>query len=261
MRKRLRRIGLHQTVLTELGQRIVSGAYGETGVLPSETSLGEDLGVSRTVLREVMRVLSEKGLVESRPKIGAQILPRGDWDLLDEDVLNWHVKLGNMRPIALDLVEARLAIEPEAAAHAAERRSEQELKWLNSAFEEMLRSVDEVEVFVRADLRFHEGILEASKNELFKQMAHAIRAALAASRLITVRRPGSSKQSLPLHGDVLEAISMRRAERARAAMRKLVASSASDIKAVLDAETTDQIAIGTGELSPLLARTKPPLTH
>ena len=125
MPKRFRRIGLHHSVLTELGERIVSGAYDQAGVLPSETSLGEDLGVSRTVLREVMRVLSEKGLVESRPKIGAQILPRGDWDLLDEDVLNWHVKLGNMTSIARDLVEARLAIEPEAAAHAAERRSEQ----------------------------------------------------------------------------------------------------------------------------------------
>ena len=241
MPKRFRKIGLHQTVLTELGQRIVGGAYDHVGVLPSEMSLGEDFGVSRTVLREVMRVLSEKGLVESRPKIGARILPRGDWDLLDEDVLNWHVVLGNMSCIARDLVEARSAIEPEAAAYAAERRSEQELKWLSGAFDEMVKSVEEADIYVRADLRFHEVILEASKNELFKQMAHAIRAALATSRLITVRRPGSSKQSLGAHRDILEAISMRQPQRARVAMRKLVALSAADIKAVLEAETMQEI--------------------
>ena len=157
MPKRFRKIGLHQTVLTELGQRIVGGAYDHVGVLPSEMSLGEDFGVSRTVLREVMRVLSEKGLVESRPKIGARILPRGDWDLLDEDVLNWHVVSGNMSYIARDLVEARSAIEPEAAAYAAERRSEQELKWLSGAFDEMVKSVEEADIYVRADLTIPRG--------------------------------------------------------------------------------------------------------
>lgn len=241
MPQRFRKIGLHQTVLTELGQRIVGGVYDDAGVLPSEISLGEDFGVSRTVLREVMRVLSEKGLVESRPKVGARILPRDDWDLLDEDVLNWHVILGDMRHIARDLVEARLAIEPEAAAHAAGRRTAQELKWLSDAFDQMMQSVDEPETFVRADLRFHQGILEASKNELFKRMAHAIRAALAASRLITVRRPGSSKQSLALHRDVLEAISKRQPQNAKRAMRRLVSSSAADIKSVLDSEKLHEI--------------------
>jgi GntR family transcriptional regulator, galactonate operon transcriptional repressor len=233
--KRLRKMGIHQTVLTELGQRIIGGEYDATGLLPSEMTLGEGFGVSRTVLREVMRVLSEKGLVEARPKIGTRILPRGQWDLLDEEVLDWHLELGDMSLIARDLVEARSAIEPEAAAHAAERRSEQELKWLNDAFNEMVENVDEKEIFVRSDLRFHEGILEASKNELFKRMAHAIRAALAISRMITVRRAGSSKQSLGLHQDVLKAISMQQPERARAAMKKLVTSSAADINAVLNA--------------------------
>lgn len=115
------------------------------------------------------------------------------------------------------------------------------MKWLSDAFDQMMQAVDEPEIFVRADLRFHQGILEASKNELFKQMAHAIRAALAASRLITVRLPGSSKQSLALHRDVLEAISRRQPQKARGAMRKLVASSAADIKAVLDSEKIHEI--------------------
>ncbi len=222
-------------MLSKLGHGIVNGDYGGSGVLPSELLLGEGFGASRTVLREVLRVLSEKGLVEACPRIGTRILPRAHWNLLDEQVLDWHLGSGNVRLLARDLVEARSAIEPEAAAKAAERRSVQELRWLSDTFDEMVQKVDEVELFVRADMRFHEGILEASGNELFKRMAHAIRAALVASRQITVKRPGSSKKALALHEDVLNAISAQQSERARLAMRKLVVASAADINAVLNA--------------------------
>lgn len=228
--------GRHQAILTQLGRRIVRGEFDDPHILPSEITLGEDYGVSRTVLREVMRVLSEKGLVESRQKLGTRVLPRGYWDLLDEDVLTWHIENDHLKIIARDLVEARAAIEPEAAAHAAERRTEQELRWLTASFEEMTAEIRNPEAFVRADLRFHEGILEASKNMLFMRMAHAIRAALTTSRLITVRRPGSSLKSLGLHREVLNAIASQKPARARSVMANLVAFSAADINAVLKKE-------------------------
>ena len=115
---------LHSDVLWDLGFAIVSGQYAEGSILPPDTELLDQFRVSRTVLREALKTLSAKGLIEARARIGTRILPRNRWNLFDADVLAWHFELGPEVSFLQSLAEVRIGIEIEAAALAAERRTE-----------------------------------------------------------------------------------------------------------------------------------------
>ncbi|HWB53484.1 MAG TPA: FadR/GntR family transcriptional regulator [Tepidisphaeraceae bacterium] len=230
-------------VTGELGPRIVRGDFLPGEQLPNELVFGKTAGVSRSVVREAMRVLASKGLVQARPKTGTRVLPREQWDLMDQDVLEWCVESGNIGSLTRDLIEARYAIEPIAAGKAAERRTSDDLTGIDEAFSQMVKYVDETPRFVEADLRFHDGILSASKNELFVRMGRAIRAALTVSRQITTRKAGSSAASLALHSDVLEAIGRQDAAGAQSSMFSLISLTAADIDAVLGAEGAGKLEV------------------
>src|SRR5919108_4693168 len=107
------RRGLHGAVVHEIGVRIVRGELEPGDTLP-ENGLLDESGVSRTVLREAIKVLAAKRLVESRPKTGTRVLPRGDWNLLDPDVLAWQLEAGPNRRFLRDMLELRRLIEPAA---------------------------------------------------------------------------------------------------------------------------------------------------
>jgi DNA-binding FadR family transcriptional regulator len=199
------------------------------GDLLPEGQLIAELKVSRTVLREAIKVLTAKGLVESKPRIGTRVRPRNQWNLLDPDILAWQRENGLDEQFIRKLAEVRRILEPMAAKLAAERASEEEIKLLEESYEKLAATVVNSEAFVDADMQLHFGILTACHNEILEQMGVAIREALQVSRKITVELPGASASSLPLHKAVVEAIRERDAPGAKRAMERLVERVENDI--------------------------------
>ena len=110
------RRGLHREVVHQLGLLVIRGVPAPGETLPDETALGEQFGVSRTVLREAIKVLAAKGLVEPRPRVGTRVRPRHGWNLLDCDVLSWRFEAGPDETLLREITEIRGIIEPAAAA-------------------------------------------------------------------------------------------------------------------------------------------------
>ncbi len=181
-------------------------------------------GVSRTVLREALRTLTSKGLLESRPKVGTRVRPRAAWNLLDADLLEWYAQVAPPLAFALKLQEMREMIEPHAAALAARAATADALAALGDAHAAMAaaRQVDE---WVRADLQFHLGVLAAGGNELLMPLGALIDRTLEAQLRMNARRADVFNASLAEHTAVYDASGARDATRARAAMAALLAGT------------------------------------
>jgi GntR family galactonate operon transcriptional repressor len=224
--------GLHGQVVHAIGSRIVNGAIRPGEVLPADAHLR----ASRTVLREAIKVLAAKGLVESRPKTGTRVRAQESWKLLDPDVLAWQQE-GTPQPVFLrKLTEVRLIVEPAAAELAARRAREPELTALAAAFREMKDALGQeppsYEAFDQADIRFHRAILQACHNDVLERMSAMVYSALLVSFHATSRLPGRARASLPRHRAIVEAIRAHDSRRAGAAMRRLVDSTAQEIEAI-----------------------------
>jgi GntR family galactonate operon transcriptional repressor len=236
-RARIRRRGIHSDVVRALGLAIVRGDHPPGALLPKAEAWAEQLGVSRTVVREVTRVLAEKGLVESRPRVGTRVRPRSEWNLVDPEVIAWHREVGPDLQFFRDLSEVRAAIEATAARLAAERATTQEVARLEELLARMESEMTDPVGFAQADLELHSLVLRATHNALLAQLAHTISEALAASRDVTVRSPGSSVASMPLHADLVAAIRARDGRLAERLMTSLVDLAIRDIERVLGART------------------------
>ncbi|HEV7277529.1 MAG TPA: FadR/GntR family transcriptional regulator [Devosiaceae bacterium] len=206
----------------ELGLRILRGTYAPEAVLPDEGELAEELRVSRTVVREAVKILTAKGLVEARPRLGTRVMPRWNWQILDRDLLAWQHAATFSEARLLQLTEMRRVIEPAAANLGAQRRTPEDLSTLRRAFLDMGEGVAVPDDFVGADARFHSAVLKSAHNEYFDALEGVIYAGLVASIRITNPRPASNKSSLPLHQRVLEGIEHEDGDAASAAMRELL---------------------------------------
>lgn len=215
---------LHGHVTQELGVRIVSGELRPGDVLPREDALAEHMAVSRTALREAMRVLSSKGLVEARPKVGTRVREERYWQQLDADVLAWRCASMPPADFVEKLVQMREIFEPAAAAFAARRCDAAQLKQIEAAYRDMeaARNSDE---WAQADLRFHEAVLIATNNELMISLFSVVETALGSFFVLSARKSGDFKYSLPYHGQVFEAIRRRQPEVARRAMQQMILDS------------------------------------
>jgi DNA-binding FadR family transcriptional regulator len=222
------RRGLHGALVHDIGVRILSGDLRPGDALPTEEELGGELGVSRTVLREVVKVLAAKRLVESRPKTGTRVLPRSDWNLIDPDVLAWRLESNPDAQFFTDVSELRRIIEPEAAALAAQRATKAEIEELEQSFEAMRAALDNGDptAYLNPDLRFHAIILEACHNELLEQMATMLRAVF---RALFIRTSATRAQGLPLHGAILDAIRAGDPDAAELATRALIDDTAASL--------------------------------
>jgi DNA-binding FadR family transcriptional regulator len=220
---------LHGQVVQELGRLIVSGEIAPGGNLPREELLAERMKVSRTALREAMKVLSAKGLIESRQKTGTRVRDTLHWNQLDADVLAWRCASMPTEDFVEKLVEMREIIEPAAAAAAARRRSAEQIDRIEAAYQAMAASNDREEWSV-ADLAFHEAVLHATHNELMISLFAVIETALGSYLALSALKASDFKYSLPHHKKVLDAIRRRQPEVARKAMQKMVADSRSNIR-------------------------------
>src|SRR5690554_3686810 len=148
---------LHSLVLGQLGLAIVGGEFAEGSILPADAELLQRFGVSRTVLREALKTLAAKGMIEARARIGTRVLPRERWNLFDADVLAWHFEMGPDVGFLRSLAEVRIGIEIEAAALAAERASPEQAAGLADAVERMAAAATPAD-FARHDLEFHKAV-------------------------------------------------------------------------------------------------------
>jgi DNA-binding FadR family transcriptional regulator len=222
--------GLHGQIVHDIGRRILSGEIRPGELLPTP------LRASRTVLREAIKVLAAKGLVESRPKTGTRVRPPDSWNLLDPDVLAWQQE-GMPQPAFLrKLTEVRFIVETAAAELAAQRARAPQLALLNAAFRDMraalARKPADYEAFDQADIRFHRAILQACDNDVLEKMSSMVYSALLVSFHATSRLTGRARASLPRHRAILDAIRARQPRRAGAAMRRLVQGTARDIESL-----------------------------
>jgi len=225
---------LHQQVVTELGLRIVKGVIKAGDTFPSETDLSVELGVSRTVTREAIKVLSQKGMIVSRPKTGTQVQARTNWNLLDADVLHWEFSVGGQDSFYERLTEVRLIIEPAASALAARRATPEEVLTMENSFREMVANVDDNAAYIVADMHFHTAIVAASHNDLLEQIVVVIRSALLESRTLTTRVPGANRAAIGMHGAVLDAIRERRPADANSAMCRLIEQAGNDLQQAIE---------------------------
>ncbi len=224
---------VHGNTVDHLGAAIVSGRYAAGAAMPPEPRLCEELGVSRTVIRESVKSLVAKGLVSTGPRVGTRVLSEDNWNWFDADVILWKSRSGITREFLRDLRDLRRVLEPAAVRMAAERATAAELAEIEAAFAAMRRALDEGGDSVACDLRFHQGLLRASHNRMIVQMNNVLGALLRTSFEISTSRKDGARASLPLHRAVLNAVIARNPAKAERATLALIDSADRDIEAVL----------------------------
>jgi DNA-binding FadR family transcriptional regulator len=224
-----RRYNLFGQVVEELGSRIVRGDLRPAEML-LEADLCRSLAASRTVVREALKSLSAKGLVDTRTRTGTRVLEPMHWNLLDLDVLSWRYAAMPRLQFFRELFELRRMIEPAAAALAAERATRQDVDAIAAAYADMQRAEKPDEASIDADLRFHRAVLAAAHNQLLAQMAGVIGAGLLTSFRIS---SSSFDVFVPQHGEILAGIRRRDADAARDSMDRLLVSTRDFLEAEL----------------------------
>jgi DNA-binding FadR family transcriptional regulator len=223
--------GLHGRTVHVIGERVVGGAY-PPGTVLDPVALEAELGVSHTVVRESLRVLTAKGLVDARPRHGTVVRPRWEWSLLDHDLLRWQADaLGADPGFLRRLAEVRGIVEPAGARLAAQRRTAKDLAEIESALAAMAGAGPDADAAIDADLRFHRALLVAAHNELMLPMEAVIETGLRARDQLV--HHGSWSDPVPRHRRLAEAVRDRDPEAAGAAMHSLLDQAARDVRRAL----------------------------
>lgn len=230
--------GLVGQLVTSIGRAIVGGAIASGETLPTEAELGQQFGVSRTVVREATRILASKGLLEPRSRTGTHVRAPEVWHLLDPAVLTWQSLAVPHEKFVRELFELRRMIEPDAAAFAAVRISEGGLDALRASHDDMRRAGEDQQAFFDADRRFHRGILRSVGNSLVLALSDVVEQALDLSLRLSLPAPRGQQRSMPLHSAVFEAVRARDAEAARTAMRRLIDDAEMDVRDALSARAS-----------------------
>ncbi|HVX67594.1 MAG TPA: FadR/GntR family transcriptional regulator [Bryobacteraceae bacterium] len=221
----LPRARLHDQITSELALRVIRGQRDRRPVaFPNEQELCRQLGVSRTVVRESMKVLADKGMVEMRPRAGTKARPRSEWRLLDPDILSWQAELEPDAQFLRDLCEVRLAIEPTAAGFAALRSTTEDTNAiaLCLARRETLTRDARLDEIIDADLQFHAAVVAASHNLLLQELSNSIRRPFRTALLYTSRFPANLALALDAQFRLLEALKVRDPLAARRATEEAV---------------------------------------
>ena len=214
----------HDLIARAIGKEILTGVWAPGANLPPEADLMQRFGVSRTVLREVMKTLSAKGLVVLKTRVGTRVLNSSSWNFFDAELLGWRVEIGLDEEFRRSLLEIRLAVEPAASGLAAERRSEVQVAQLRDCVRRMGESAGDRDKFAEADLEFHQRIGVASGNPMMRSLAAVIEAALFASfsQNSPVEDARDLKETAASHGAVVDAIASGSAPRAKSAMVNVI---------------------------------------
>ncbi|MET7853838.1 FadR/GntR family transcriptional regulator [Streptomyces avermitilis] len=235
------RRGVHGQTVEVLARRILGGEIPEGATLDL-VALQSELDVSLTALRESLKVLAAKGMVDARQRRGTFVRPRAEWNLLDADVLRWQFEGGSTtesdQALLHNLAEVRAIIEPAAVRLAAQRRTDADLAALDGALEAMGEHDTDAAHAVESDLAFHRALLAATHNELLERMEMVIESGLAHRDRIVHSSP-HSEDPVPAHRAVLDAVREGDPRAAEAAMRALLDQAGRDLDRVGDSEETE----------------------
>jgi DNA-binding FadR family transcriptional regulator len=219
---------IHKQVAERIGTSIVRGDVPPGETLPSEVRLCEMMSVSRTAVREALRILSGKGLVEPRAKSGTRVRNPEEWNQFDPDVLRWQFDSADLTTYLVKLFKLRTAVEPMAAEYAAMAASPEDLVKIRAAADAMAVA-ESNEAWVIADIDLHRSIHIATRNEFFWPIAQIFETALR--RSFTLAAPGDHRpRAIVEHCAVMEAICARDPQRAHRAMAQLIVHAAGDLK-------------------------------
>ncbi|MBO9669890.1 MAG: FadR family transcriptional regulator [Sphingobium sp.] len=230
---------LRGAVAHYLGSAIVSGAIAPGERLTGEVENAEALDISRSAYREAVQVLTAKGLVESRPKIGTIVLPRNRWNLLDPAVLAWAFSGEPDMEFVRDLFELRSIVEPNAARIAAERRDKSDIKAMKSALARMRRHTLATEEGRAADRDFHDALLRATHNNALVALSASISAAVNWTTKFKQRTRVLPRDPVPDHARAFDAIAAGDGEAASVAMRVLVDLALEDTRSAMQAHRAE----------------------
>ncbi|GAB3427821.1 FadR/GntR family transcriptional regulator [Flindersiella endophytica] len=218
----------HSQVVQVLGAQIVRGRHEPGVAMPTEDRLVEELGVGRSAVREGVKVLVGKGLLETRRSAGTLVRARDSWSLLDPDVLHWRFEpTAEDRDIRI-LADLRVALEPGAARVAAERADARGRQHIAETLAALYATADEPDAFIQADLAFHRAVFAACDNDLLLYLYEVISIALRSVRQVHTRSIEHNKETLPNHERVAEAIRKGHHRKAEEAMRVVVEVARAD---------------------------------
>jgi DNA-binding FadR family transcriptional regulator len=216
---------LHSRVTRALALQVIQTEQnGQLIAFPNEGELCKQLGVSRSILREAVKVLENKGMVQVRPRSGTRARPRTDWNQLDPDILGWQSQLKPDPRFLRDLCEVRLAIEPIAAGFAALRASQEEIAFIRQCLERRLQilAAQDLEGAIDAELQYHTAVVTASHNPLFQQLNVTIHDPYRVSLSYTLLLPASVALELEEYRKLTEAIEQRNPLAARRSAEEIV---------------------------------------
>ncbi|WP_076069567.1 FadR/GntR family transcriptional regulator [Sphingomonas montana] len=214
----------HDQVARTLGVEIIDGTYPPGSKIPNEADILARFAISRTVLREVLKTLTAKGLIVSKTRVGTKVLDPTRWNLFDADVLSWKISQGLDEAFHRDLTEIRLAIEPRAAALSALRRTPEAVAELRDAVAAMRVATSTRRQFAEADLAFHQAIGAASGNVLMRSISAVIETALVASFTMSspIDDPVLHDHNVRSHERIVDAIEAGDEDGAAEAMRAVI---------------------------------------
>ncbi|MCJ8323428.1 MAG: FadR family transcriptional regulator [Rhizobiales bacterium] len=234
--------GILGAALSNLGTRIVGGEWSIGDAISKEADLCEELGVSRSVVRETFRILGAKGLIRSRTSDGTRVQPRARWRLLDPDVMDWRIKAGDTNSLLEDLLKVRLVLEPGVAYTATNAANDEDRAEVKQAWDAKVATFEDVttpaselrQKFIETDLDFHRALIGAVRSELLDQLFSIIEAALELLLDLQMRAAGYTTEMIgmdkshELHEQVFIKFMAKDAAGAEIAMRELIKRAIED---------------------------------
>ena len=208
---------------------ISSGDYGAGDRLPPERVLVEQLGVSRTVVREALNLLEARGLIRIEHGRGAVVSANGAYALHKNLSFLLRTESGTL----WELMEMRKALEVEVAGLAAERATAEDIATMRAKLDRMREKIDAPEGYVDADVEFHDLLARSARNRVFLMMMEPIVDLLLASRRLTGSKEANAKRALRAHEAILKKVEAKDVEGARIEMRKHMMTTEHDMRATI----------------------------
>ena len=222
-----------KNITEHLAKLIISERLKHNDIIPNEIQFASGFGVSRTMVRDVLKSLEGKGLIERKTNVGTRIRSIHSWNLLDQELLNWSCGILTQKRFLLSLMELRLIIEPQAAALAATRANDKDLIRIQGNFNRMLPQGDDANpkavLDTEADIDFHKSIISACGNLFLAQFGSAIKGALHHTIYLSNKANIDHAASLDCHRKVLNAIEDRNPEAAYKGMWCVLNNTISDL--------------------------------
>lgn len=220
-----------KNITESLAKRIISGEYKHNDIIPSEIAFAADLGVSRTMIRDVLKSLEAKGLIARKTNVGTRVRSIHSWNLLDQEILEWSRGILTQKRFLLSLMELRLIIEPQAAALAAVRATDTDILNIRENLERMTCIDDDghIAIHTESDIDFHKSIIKACGNLFLSQFGSAIKGALHHTIYLSNKIRIDHETSIKCHQRVLDAIENRDPKKAYAGMCCVLNNAISDL--------------------------------